>query len=154
MTDTWYSYCPDDGVQLHGSAEEARARAQSVLEDIRPAQGEEWHPDIERLSWGRLEEHERATETDRQPVMKLDEHDEEYESDDYTCDYVLQGHDPGIIVSRWARGCGVEGESRPVVDVVKEMERLPKQERIDILARAVQTLRDQRDELLRALQKG
>jgi len=79
---TWYSYCPEDGMTLHGSEEEARHAAESSLDGYRDdaAQGE-WHPDMHMLLWGLLVPFQEARQVD----VRSDENSEY----DYTCDYVL-----------------------------------------------------------------
>ena len=79
---TWYSYCPEDGMTLHGSEEEARNAAEAALDGYRDdaTQGQ-WHPDMHMLSWGLLVPFQEARQVD----VKNNENSEY----DYTCDYVL-----------------------------------------------------------------
>ncbi|MFW5731789.1 MAG: hypothetical protein ACOCZU_01125 [Planctomycetota bacterium] len=86
---TWYAYDPEDGIGLYGTAEEARAAAEAAIEAHRDlAAGAEWHPDVESVAWGRLVPYERATETDRRPLLVYEELDVPARVD-HTCDYVL-----------------------------------------------------------------
>jgi hypothetical protein len=79
---TWYSYCPEDGMTLHGSEEEARRAAEAALEGYRDdAMQGEWHPDMHMLSWGLLVPFQEARQVD----VRNDENSEY----DYTCDYAL-----------------------------------------------------------------
>ena len=52
---TWYSQGPDGEFDLHASADDARAAAESMLEYNEDRAADGWHPDIGRLEWGRLQ---------------------------------------------------------------------------------------------------
>ena len=61
MPELWYSYDPEQGITLHGSAEAAEAQAVADMEHYADrAESDEWHPDLSWLSWGRIVPHETA----------------------------------------------------------------------------------------------
>ena len=55
---TWYSLDPEQGMTLHGSADDAEEHAARDLDYHRDAaKGGEWHEDIDALCWGETVRH-------------------------------------------------------------------------------------------------
>lgn len=52
--DAWYTYDPEQGFEIHSSAEDARRDAENIIQEYRDMG---WHDDIKQISWGRLENH-------------------------------------------------------------------------------------------------
>ena len=84
--DRYYSYSPEDRLELHDTANEARAAAVLIISDFRD--DGDWHEAIESVSWGLIIPVERATMVDETPCECGDH--------DHHCDYELQpvGDDP------------------------------------------------------------
>jgi hypothetical protein len=64
----FYSYDPEEGFEIHDTAEQAKAAAQALMqiyEDCAPSDG--WHEDQEALCWGELKQIENAQVTKRRP---------------------------------------------------------------------------------------
>jgi hypothetical protein len=62
----WYSYCPEDGIELHSSKELAQKAAQEVMGFYsEAAHSDGWHEDMELVSWGMLLPVEQAQVVER-----------------------------------------------------------------------------------------
>lgn len=90
----FFSYCPEDGFELHETAEEAKKRASKQLDlEAFYAADDGWHEDVETICWGHVAE--IATQTDREE--RPDDLDEDGYSQDgsswddheYRCNYQL-----------------------------------------------------------------
>jgi hypothetical protein len=73
----WYSYCPEDGIELHSSKELAQKAAQEVMGFYSKAlHSDGWHEDMESVSWGMLVPVEQAQvveRTEAEPDSEFDE---------------------------------------------------------------------------------
>ena len=62
----WYSYCPEDGIELHLNKELAQNAAQEIMGSYaKAAHSDGWHEDMESVSWGMLLPVEQAQVTER-----------------------------------------------------------------------------------------
>ncbi len=73
----WYSYCPEEGIELHLNKELAQRAAQEVMGSYaKAAHSDGWHEDMESVSWGMLlpVEHAQVIErTEAEPGSDFDE---------------------------------------------------------------------------------
>ena len=73
----WYSYCPEDGIELHSSKELAQKAAQEVMGFYsEAAHSDGWHEDMESVSWGMLlpvEQAQVVERTEAEPDSEFDE---------------------------------------------------------------------------------
>lgn len=86
----WYSIDPEQGVEVWGSPEEAKAAAESSLEYYRDRSSDGWHEQMEAIEWGELIPHGWAKEVDRVEREDDDTGLCERLGADYRCDYVLE----------------------------------------------------------------
>jgi hypothetical protein len=73
----FYSYDPEEGFEIHDTAEQAKAAAQALMkiyEDCAPYDG--WHEDQEALCWGELKQIQNAQITFRRAGKPGEEFDE------------------------------------------------------------------------------
>jgi hypothetical protein len=62
----WYSYCPEDGIELHSSKELAQKAAQEIMGSYaKAAYSDGWHEDMESVSWGMILPVEQAQVVER-----------------------------------------------------------------------------------------
>ena len=66
MDEPFFSYDPEDGFDTHKTADEARARAQHVLNLERDEAREGWSDYVEAICWGRIKE--QVVEVSRKDV--------------------------------------------------------------------------------------
>jgi hypothetical protein len=73
----WYSYCPEEGIELHQCQELAQKAARETMgEYARHAHSDGWHEDMESVSWGALLPAEKAHVIERieaEPGSEFDE---------------------------------------------------------------------------------
>jgi hypothetical protein len=73
----WYSYCPEDGIELHSSKELAYKAAQEIMGSYaKTAHSDGWHEDMESVSWGMLlpvEQAQVVERTEAEPDSEFDE---------------------------------------------------------------------------------
>jgi hypothetical protein len=73
----WYSYRPEDGIELHSSKELAQKAAQEVMGFYsEAAHSDGWHEHMESVSWGMLVPVEQAQvveRTEAEPDSEFDE---------------------------------------------------------------------------------
>ena len=73
----WYSYCPEDGIELHSGKELAQKAAQEIMGNYaKAAHSDGWHEDMESVSWGMLLPVEQAQVvecTEAEPDSEFDE---------------------------------------------------------------------------------
>lgn len=81
-TAQWYVIDPENGVEIHATAEEAQADAEACLEHLRDCSVDGWHEDVQSLQWGRLVPYQWTCQTDLREAPEGSDHD-------YLCDYVL-----------------------------------------------------------------
>ena len=73
----WYTYDPEEGVELYSSREQAQSAAESIMGSYQVnAYSEGWHEDMELASWGALAPVEQAQIVARGPTELGDECDE------------------------------------------------------------------------------
>jgi hypothetical protein len=121
----WYSYCPEDGIELHLNKELAQKAAQEVMGNYaKAAYSDGWHEDMESVSWGMLLPVEQAQVVERTEAEPDSEFDEwiRYE----------------LVPSRYAR---------PTIEPVPVSERLPGPEDCDAEGRCWWWIVDQLGEL-------
>lgn len=82
MSDLWYVYDPEEGMDTYATEDEAREAAEAALEHFRDKSSDGWHEDMASLQWGRLVPHQWACEVNRREAPEGSEHD-------YLCDYQL-----------------------------------------------------------------
>jgi hypothetical protein len=105
----WYSYCPEEGIELQSSKELAQKTAQEIMGSYaKAAYSDGWHEDMESVSWGMLLPVEQAQVVERTKAEPDSEFDEwiRYE----------------LVSARYAR---------PAIEPVPTSERLPKPEDCD-----------------------
>lgn len=57
----WYSYCPEEGIELHMNRALAKASADEIMGSFaKAAHSDGWHEDMEAVSWGMLVPIEQA----------------------------------------------------------------------------------------------
>lgn len=61
----YFSYCPEDGIELHETAEQAAEAAQYYLDQEREEACEGWADNVDQICWGELKQ--RVVETMRRP---------------------------------------------------------------------------------------
>lgn len=91
MSRKYWSYDPDDGLQLHDTLDAARNFADAWLERSRDLSDEDgWHEDTEDCSYGRLEVFGKVVINSRRPVNV--EEDGEWAATHFTemVDYQMQ----------------------------------------------------------------
>jgi hypothetical protein len=73
----WYSYCPEDGIELHSSKELAHKAAQEIMGSYaKTAHSDGWHEDMESVSWGMLlpvDQAQVVERTEAEPDSEFDE---------------------------------------------------------------------------------
>jgi len=73
----WYSYCPEDGIELHPGKELAQKAAQEIMGNYaKAAHSDGWHEDMDSVSWGILLPVEQAQVvecTEAEPDSEFDE---------------------------------------------------------------------------------
>jgi len=58
----FFSYDPDDGFELHATADEAKERAQGAIDLYREEASDGWPEEVDGVCWGEVCQH--ATERD------------------------------------------------------------------------------------------
>jgi hypothetical protein len=100
----WYSYCPEDGIELHLTKELAQKAARETMgEYARHAHSDGWHEDMESVSWGALLPAEKAHVIERVEAEPGSEFDEWVRYDLRPVDAVL---------ARWSRPV-IEAPAQP-----------------------------------------
>jgi hypothetical protein len=62
----WYTYCPEEGVELYGNKEQAKSAAEGIMGSYqKSAHSDGWHEDMESVSWGKLVPFEQAQVIER-----------------------------------------------------------------------------------------
>lgn len=96
MRNRFFSYLPEYGYETHATAEEARARCQTDLDDAR---GEGWSESPEDTAWGEIRE--SAVCTMNKSVEEIEAEGDEYnagrmraEGWDFLADYAMQPIEP------------------------------------------------------------
>jgi hypothetical protein len=73
----WYSYCPEDGIELHPGKELAQKAAQEIMGNYaKAAHSDGWHEDMDSVSWGMLlpvEQAQVVERTEAEPDSEFDE---------------------------------------------------------------------------------
>ena len=73
----WYSYCPEEGIELHSCRASAKAAADEIMGSYaKAAHTCGWHEDMEAVSWGMLIPVERARvveQVEAEPGSEFDE---------------------------------------------------------------------------------
>ncbi len=73
----WYSYCPEDGIELHFNKESAQKAAQEIMGSYaKAAHSDGWHEDMGSVSWGMLlpvEQAQVVERTEAEPDSEFDE---------------------------------------------------------------------------------
>ena len=73
----WYSYCPEDGIELHSGKELAQKAAQEIMGSYaKNAHSDGWHEDMDSVSWGMLlpvEQAQVVERTEAEPDSEFDE---------------------------------------------------------------------------------
>jgi hypothetical protein len=73
----WYSYCPEDGIELHFGKELAQKAAQEIMGSYpKAAHSDGWHEDMDSVSWGMLlpvEQAQVVERTEAEPDSEFDE---------------------------------------------------------------------------------
>jgi hypothetical protein len=73
----WYTYDPEEGIELYSSREQAQSAAESIMGSYQVnAYSDGWHEDMEMASWGALAPVEQAQIVARGPTEPGDECDE------------------------------------------------------------------------------
>jgi len=77
LASVWYTYCPEEGVDLYSSEEQARSAAESIMGSYEVAAcSDGWHEDMESVSWGTLNPIETAQVVERRKAEPGSEFDE------------------------------------------------------------------------------
>ena len=50
----YFSYCPEEGFELHATENSAKAAAQNALDCHRDHSEEGWHDEVSQVSWGKI----------------------------------------------------------------------------------------------------
>jgi hypothetical protein len=73
----WYSYYPEDGIELHFGKELAQKAAQEIMGSYaKAAHSDGWHEDMDSVSWGMLlpvEQAQVVERTEAEPDSEFDE---------------------------------------------------------------------------------
>jgi hypothetical protein len=73
----WYTYCPEEGLEIYTDREQAQSAAQSIMGSYEvAAYSDGWHEDMESVSWGILVPVEQAEVVERKTAEYNDEFDE------------------------------------------------------------------------------
>ena len=73
----WYTYCPEEGLEMYSDRKQAQSAAQSVMGSYEvAAHSDGWHEDMELVSWGMLVPVEQAQVVERKTAEPDDEFDE------------------------------------------------------------------------------
>jgi hypothetical protein len=73
----WYTYCPEEGLEIYTDREQAQSAAQSIMGSYEvAAYSDGWHEDMESVSWGILVPVEQAEVVERKTAESNDEFDE------------------------------------------------------------------------------
>ena len=86
----WYSYDPEYGFEVYGSAKEAQEAAEASIDHYRDRASDGWHEDMLAIEWGELVCHGHAKEVDRVNREDDDTGLCERLGVDYRCDYVIE----------------------------------------------------------------
>ena len=84
MSNKFYTYDPEEGIEIYYTAEQAQRAAQEIMDVYRDsASTDGWHEDQEALCWGELRQIENAQIISRRPGIPEDgdEFDEYLEYD-------------------------------------------------------------------------
>lgn len=75
QSETWFSYDPGDGFEMHDTEAAARERAEKALEYYKDeAAGDGWDEEVEQVCWGKCAQKvELLWRKDRPPKDQLDE---------------------------------------------------------------------------------
>ena len=74
----FFSYTPEEGLRLHATEDEAKARAQTWIDLYRNNAAEGWPEEVEEICWGTVRQ--QAIETDLRPATAFEK---------ASCDYQL-----------------------------------------------------------------
>ena len=70
----WYTYCPQEGIEMHSDKKQAQSAAQSIMDSYEvAAHSDGWHEDMESVSWGMLVPVEQAQVVERKTAEPDDE---------------------------------------------------------------------------------
>ena len=73
----WYTYCPEEGLEMYSNREQAQSAAQSIMGSHEvAAYSDGWHEDMESVSWGMLVPVEQAQFVECKAAEPDDEFDE------------------------------------------------------------------------------
>lgn len=73
----WYTYCPEEGLEMYSDRKEAQSAAQSIMGSYEvAAHSDGWHEDMESVSWGMLVPVEQAQVVERRTAEPGGEFDE------------------------------------------------------------------------------
>ena len=73
----WYTYCPEEGLEMYSEREQAQSAAQSIMGSYEvAAYSDGWHEDMESVSWGMLVPVEQAQVVERKTAEPGGEFDE------------------------------------------------------------------------------
>jgi hypothetical protein len=62
----WYTYCPEEGIELYRNKEQAKSAAEGIMGFYqKSAHSDGWHEDMESVSWGKLVPFEQAQVIER-----------------------------------------------------------------------------------------
>jgi len=73
---TFVVFDPQDGPEFFDTAEEAKARAEEILEDYKERSSDGWDEEVEDLHWGEYVVREEATQTVCEPAPEGSQFDE------------------------------------------------------------------------------
>ena len=73
----WYTYCPEEGLEMYSDKKQAQSAAQSIMASYEvAAHSDGWHEDMESVSWGMLVPVEQAQVVERKTAEFYDEFSE------------------------------------------------------------------------------
>ena len=89
----YFSYCPEDGFQLHGTKEAAEQAANDSLDFLRDNAEEGWHDEVDQVCFGEVNQiatvkNEKSAEEAKQEGIYM------ASSIDYYCEYELKDVTP------------------------------------------------------------
>ncbi len=77
----WYVFDPDNGIRFFDTEDEARSRAESILDEYRDDSSDGWSEEVDDLHWGEI-----ANRHVTKQVNVVDTPGGEF---DFTCNYVF-----------------------------------------------------------------